>query len=87
MFLFHIAWACGQIPGLNGFAMAAEQTQLKADITSIKLQMLDREILETRKEQCNNPNKGFFTRRIQELHQRWYNETKISYILPRCEEL
>jgi hypothetical protein len=87
MFLFHIAWACGLVPTLSGFALAAEQTQMKSDITSIKLQLIEREILDLRVAQCSNPSKRFFTSRINDLRTNWQKETGVPYILPDCGDI
>lgn len=41
--LFHVAWACGLLPGLPGFAMAGEVDQVKEELTT-QIQAVDRKV-------------------------------------------
>lgn len=83
----HAFWACGLVPGTSGFALASDQQALSSQVTSVRIQLLDRDILETKKEQCGQPNKTFFTKRLKELEAEWYRLTNRPYIMPECEDL
>lgn len=60
-FMFHIAWACGRIPGLDGFASAQSVEQQKASLTQvvssqniILIRLISADIETARQAQCRS---------------------------------
>lgn len=83
----HVAWSCGMIPGVSGFAMANEQEEIKHTIIRIELKLLDRDIIDAVRQRCLATNKTFFADRVHELTRQWYFLTKVVYIVPNCTDL
>lgn len=36
LFLFHVLWACGWLPGISGFALASDTAQVQEDIKDLR---------------------------------------------------
>jgi hypothetical protein len=89
----HITWACGLLPGLPGFAMAADVSQIGRDVTNLREQILTGQIFETRIRQCkavfegNSDAKHFWSEKLGELQLEYVRLTGQPYPIPQCSEL
>jgi hypothetical protein len=88
-FTAHIAWACGYIPQVRGFALASEQENTSNAVERIELRLLDQDILEAARLSCEAQDKRFFINRLNELIRKWQALTPgtAPYVVPSCEAL
>lgn len=93
-FALHIAWACSFIPGVEGFAQAAELRNVSYTVKATQLTILDQSIMEARRNECRAYEAGnaeaqrFAATRVRDLVTQW-EESDIrqkSYRLPSCGE-
>lgn len=96
LFCVHIAWACGSLAilGLDGFAQAkdikAVGTQLelnKMAVAQIQAQILEKSIIDIRIQQCLSGSKRYYTDRLRELTDQYYDVNKHTFAVPTCAEL
>ena len=90
---FHVAWACGWIPGMTGFAMAGDFHFLAEKVDSIEISLLEAEIIEAQERFCraeldsNIPAKRYSAERLRELVYEYEKLTSMIFRLPTCNEL
>ena len=90
---FHVAWACGWIPGIPGFAMAGDVTQLSGKVSGIEQSLLEAEIIEAQERLCkadaenNVPAMRYSAERLRELAYQYESMTDKVFRLPTCNEL
>lgn len=98
LFAFHIAWACGWLPGISGFALASDTQQVQEDIKDLR-QTIENGFKEIRKEQiqdrlsalqalrCTAQDQQLereYVNRIQELQSRYRDAFGYTYPLEPC---
>lgn len=96
LFAVHIAWACGLLVtmGLDGFAQArdikAVNVKLQRNeeaVAQIQAQILEKSIIDIRIQQCLSQSKRYYTDRLRELSDQYYEVNKHQFTLPSCAEL
>lgn len=96
IFSVHILWACGLLPGLNGFASASVSDDIegiKEEVRIVRKELLERAIFETRIKHCiaieeRQPRvQQLYQQRLQEKQIRYLELTGAAYPLPSCAEL
>lgn len=91
--VFHIFWACGWIPGIPGFAMAAEYQGLQDEVQTVKETLLEKDLIESQERFCHARVGGNLTamRYAEERRRRLLGEframTDEAFNLPSCMEL
>lgn len=89
----HIAWACGFIPGLYGFAHAGELMAVSKQVKETQLTLLDQSIMEARRNECrftkqnNKDGAQFAASRLRALLSQWHDLSTHEYLLPTCDEV
>lgn len=89
----HIAWACGYIPGLPGFARAQDVHELKTDFRKQQIRLLEQALLDMRARQCraivddNREAKRFTAERMAQLSTEYYALAGYLYPVPDCNAL
>jgi len=83
----HTIWACGLLPGLEGFAQAGDVKQAQQAVTRIEAKLLDKDIIDTIRQKCTATDKRFLASRLRELKEQWRIITGIPYIEPGCDDL
>lgn len=85
----HVAWACGWVPGVSGFAMADEVSDVKEDVKTIQIDLVDAQIFEQRLRQCQSTDQArqVHAQRLQRLLRRYQELTGRNYQLPSCSDL
>lgn len=87
---FHVAWACGFVPGLDGFARADSVAVVKSDVAMIRTELLEQRLFETRVRQCTSTTsdaRQYHGEKLQELRRTYYSVTGHDYPVPTCEEV
>lgn len=92
LLVLHIAVACGWMAwaGMPGFAYASDVTSVRNDVSSIKVELLEQRIFDTRLRQCESTSaepRTFYREKLQELMRKYRELTAADYRLPGCEEL
>lgn len=90
LFGVHVMWACGLLPGLNGFAMAAEVQEIERDVTAIRRELLEARIFDTRVKQCTAESvaaRRFYAEKQRDLINGYIDLTGREPALPGCREL
>lgn len=92
LLVVHILFACGWLAwaGLPGFAYAADVTSVRNDVSSIKVELLESRIFDTRVRQCESTTaepRTFYREKLQELLRKYRELTAADYRLPSCGEL
>ena len=91
--VFHVSWACGWIPGMTGFAMAADYHFLAEKVDSIELSLLEEKIIEAQERLCradaenNVPAMRYSAERLRELVYEYESMTGKIFRVPQCNEL
>tara|TARA_R110000868_G_scaffold24342_4_gene96286 strand:+ start:650 stop:940 length:291 start_codon:yes stop_codon:yes gene_type:complete len=89
----HVAWACGILPWVSGFANAADVARLDARAKRIEVRLISADLYEARKEQClaihsaDTAAKPGPLRRRDSLIADYESLTGLEYRLPDCEEM
>ena len=89
----HIAWACGMLPWVAGFASNADVVRLQSTARSIEIRIVSADLYEARKEQCKaihdneDGSKPGPLRRINALVADYQSMTGFSYRMPGCDEI
>jgi hypothetical protein len=96
-FLFHVGWACGYFSSLglgNGFVKASDIVRIQLGIDTaaniaqdVQMKLLKKSIIDTRILQCKADSKRYFTQRLDDLMDEYYDATKKTYALPSCTDL
>lgn len=90
MSLWAVAWA---LVGVCYFfvyprlAWASDMNSMRGDLRSIKLQTLDRDIVDTVRLKCAATSKTYFSNRLGELTDRFQAVAGYIYTVPSCEEV
>lgn len=92
LLLAHVAFAFGWLAwaGLPGFAYAGDVTSVRNDVSSIKVELLEQRIFDTRVRQCESASaepRTFYREKLQELLRKYRDLTAADYRLPSCGEL
>lgn len=88
----HIAWACGLLPWVSGFAAASDMARLEIRAKNIEVRIISADIYEARKEQCSaiaeneTASKPGPLRRLNALVADYEAMTGLSYRMPDCVE-
>jgi hypothetical protein len=91
--VFHISWACGFIPGLDGFAHADVLNKYRDEVTNMHAEMLEQALLDTRTRQCvaieagNVDARYYSTQKFQELYVLYWRLAGKDYRIPDCKEV
>lgn len=95
LFSVHVAWACGWIPGMSGFAFAQDIDDVKHEIKELteelrtqRVEYLEERILAAYAQQCSAG-----TQDLREIHQRrltrllrhYQDVTDYTYPLQACD--
>lgn len=89
----HIAWACSLLPGLKGFAMAADMQDQVLATQEIRAELLEARIFDTRLRHCGALKEGnrdasrFYLEKLQGLVREYRKVTGRDYPLPDCSEV
>lgn len=83
----HMAWACGLIPNMDGFALAGEVKQSQKAVSRIEVKLLEMDILDTIKQKCTAEDKRFLASKLRDLRVQWLELTGRQYDEPQCDEL
>jgi len=91
--VFHIAWACGWLGAFGlggGFAAAADVEKFKNEVSSMKLEILEEQIWDSRVRQCEainaQQNSTAYGKRLSVLLGEYRFRTKQEYQLLPCSE-
>lgn len=91
LFGLHVIWACGGFErlGLGGFAYAGDVDKLRGEVMSIKVELVEQRIFESRVRQCESDSGAsrFYRGQLQELMRKYRELTGSDYELPACDEL
>lgn len=100
VFVGHVSWACGWLPGIPGFAMAAEQDALAAShlalsgtVNRVEVSLLEKDIIEAQERFCkaalagNTEAQRYAEERRRRLLQEWQDMKGQAFDLPSCSEL
>lgn len=92
MMMIHIAWACGWLDYLHlgkGFAYADDVKDAQSEVTSIKLELIEQRLFETRIRFCkaDEGSRRIYTEKIRDLMGKYQSITRLQYQLPDCKEL
>lgn len=93
---FHVLWACGWIPGMPGFALDTDISEVKVELRDLTLELrqqrvdyLEERILTAYAEHCRADElslKQIHQRRLQRLLRLYQDVTGRAYPLQRCAE-
>jgi hypothetical protein len=89
---FHVAWACGWVNGLEGFALAVELEDQQESIDQILSRMIATQVEEARQAQCaaiesnNDAAVRGWSSTLTRLLAEYENEAGRSYALRACSE-
>lgn len=81
------------IPGVQGFAQAADMAKLQQTAQGIEVRLIAQDIYEARKEQCraveahDGLSKPGAQRRLSQLMEDYQRATGHEYRLPDCDEI
>lgn len=86
----HIAWACNWLPGVPGFALAADVVGIQSSLQNLTVDLLSKNIFEMRIRQCRAVASGtqqIYTEQLQKLLDQYQSIAGKTYLLPACSEL
>lgn len=89
----HIAWACGLLPGLSGFAQASEVRAVDREVTIIRRELLETRIFDTTVKLCmamseSRPEvKQFYSQKQRDLLTAYRDLTSRDPRVPDCREV
>lgn len=89
----HVIWACGWLDRFGvggGFAYAADMIRVSDDVSSIKVELIEQKLFDTRVRQCSAQSREpriFYSEKLQELMRRYRELTESDYNPPQCTEL
>jgi hypothetical protein len=96
MLLVHVAWACGWLSRLglgDGFAYASDVVKVRDDVSSVKVELLEQQIWDTRVRQCELVNKegndsaaSAYGQRVTQLLSKYQALTGRTYPVLSCRE-
>jgi hypothetical protein len=88
---FHVAWACNWLPGIGGFAMAADVEKLQRDVHTIIVAQVRGDLFAVRVKQCEAMKEGrptaVYAEKLQDLLAIYEDATGGTYRLPLCQEM
>ena len=88
---FHVAWACGWLPGMPGFALEVDLARVQADVHRSLVMQYRTSLFEVRQQQCEAARAGrplsAYTSKLQDLLDEYDTLTDQDYRLPACSEL
>lgn len=91
--IFHISWACGWLGAFGvggGFALATDFDRANREVASLKLEILEEQIWDTRVQQCEainaQQNSTAYGKRLSNLLAEYHSRTKQTYQLLSCSE-
>lgn len=88
---FHVAWACGWLPGMPGFALEVDLHKVQADVHRSLVMQYRTSIFEVRQQQCQAAREGrplsVYTGKLQDLMDEYDLLADQAYRLPDCNEL
>lgn len=87
---FHVAWACSWLPGIPGFAMAADAHEIKQAVDELRQNLLEKAIFDTRILQCTAMEEGngrVYAEKLRGFLVEYKETTGHDYPLPACDEL
>ena len=97
VFALHILWSCGwgaKVGLSSGFAQVTDIVEIKAQLalaadvaTAVKIRLLKKSIIDTRILQCNADSKRYYTQRLEELTDEYFQDTKAIFSVPDCGDL
>ena len=89
----HVAWACGWLKWLGigeGFAYAGEVVKVRDDVSSLKVELIEQQIWETRVRQCEAVRGGYdmtaYGQRVTQLLAKYQALTNRTFPLLSCRE-
>lgn len=95
LFTVHVAWACGLIPGVQGFAFASDINDVKHEIQELTLALqtqrveyLEERVLTAYAQQCSAEGQDLreiHQRRLTRLLRHYQDVTGYTYPLQACE--
>lgn len=93
LILGHVSWACGWLPGISGFAMAADYERLAGTVDKVTVSLLEKDIIQAQERFClairdRNPEaQRYALDRRRKLMQQWLDLKDKPFALPTCQEL
>jgi hypothetical protein len=84
------AWGIFAALGIPGFAYASDVIKLRADVNSIKLDLLEERIYNAKRLWCATgtmESKRFYQQQITSMHRDYYQQTGIAINIPTCSEI
>jgi hypothetical protein len=90
--IVHILWACGWLSAFNmgaGFAYASDVKEATAQVSGIKVDLLEQALFDTRVRHCKAPHesKTFYAEKLQQLLIKYRKAAGNDYRIPECDEL
>lgn len=82
-------WGLFATFGIPGFAYASDLNNLKSDVRSIKMDLLEERIYNAQRLWCSTEtqeSKRFYSQQISTMHRQYYAETGITISIPTCAE-
>lgn len=85
------SWGLFAAFGIPGFAYASDLNNLKSDVKSIKMDLLEERIYNAQRLWCGTQtreSKQFYARQISTMHRQYYEQTGgIALQIPTCSEI
>lgn len=84
---FHIAWACGLLPGFSGFAAEAQVKAVEDKVDTILKLQIEARLRDLKSEKCraaSEPLKRLLQAEIDNLQHQHKKLDGLVYVLPNC---
>lgn len=87
LLLFHIFWACGWVPGMPGFALAAHAEDTNSEVRQLRIELLERDLLDAHALRCaadDRELRRLYSQRVQMRLRKYQEIVGTPYPLEPC---